>query len=285
MRQKRLIDPDTQQQRLFFERFVFRSLRLQPKAYRSYSSLEPMKDSCHEFQFTPSDLLAEYITFTAATLDGAAALISPFIDNLVHSPIAYRRVVAEIDSAARELRLSHPVATYDETCQLPYFLACLRETLRRDAPAQTILPRVVSKPGYHLYNGTVFVPSGAHMGASPFIIHRNARIFGPEPEAWKPERWLPGKESSGLEGAEHEAYIRRMEKYGQWWGYGDRECAGKFYGYMEVQKLLVEILRRFHIRGVGGYRHEKWAVGMYWDQGIMLERRETIRRVSAKMGS
>lgn len=241
-------------------------------------SLEPTKTQ-NEYQFSPTDLLAEYITFTAATLDGAAALISPFIDNLIHSPTAYACVVDEITGAARASCLSCPVVTYDETCQLPYFLACLKETLRRDAPAQTILPRVVSAPGYHLYNGTVFVPPGTQMGASPFIIHRAEGIYGPEPEVWKPERWLPGKEGSGLDGVEHEAYVRRMEKYGQWWGYGGRECSGKAYGYMEVQKLLVEILRRFDIRSSGGFRHEKWAVGMYWEQGIIFKEREKVSGV------
>ncbi|KAL9108287.1 MAG: hypothetical protein Q9227_006884 [Pyrenula ochraceoflavens] len=257
MRQRRLTDPSIQHQTLFFD------------------GLEPTKNP-KTFQFDHTDLLAEHITFTAASLDGAAALISPFVDNILHNPLAYHRLVQEITAAAKESRLSSPVVTYEETCQLPYFIACLKETLRRDAPAQTILPRVVSEPGYTLYDGTVFIPPGTHMGASPLIIGRDPTIFGLEPDKWKPERWLSGKENSGLEGTEHEVYVKHMEKFGHWWGYGDRECAGKFYAYMEVQKVLVEILRRFEVRRVGEFRHEKWALGMYWDQGIVLEERGIV---------
>lgn len=49
--------------------------------------------------------------------------------------------------------LSTPVAKYDESLALPYFMACVRETLRRDAPAQTILPRIISGRGLRLPGG------------------------------------------------------------------------------------------------------------------------------------
>lgn len=48
--------------------------------------------------------------------------------------------------------------------------------------------------------------------------------------------------------SEHHEYVKGMEKYGLWWGCGARECAGKYYAQMEMQKLCVELLRRFDIR-------------------------------------
>ena len=214
------------------------------------------------------DLKAEVITFSAATLDGVAAFICPFIDNLVQNPNVLARLLPEIDSADTAGKLSKPVVTYDETTRLKYFMACISETLRRDAPAQTILPRIVSKGGYEIYGR--YIPEGTRMGASPYIIHRDSNIFGPEPDEFKPERWLEG---DGVE-----QFVAQMEKYGMWWGYGDRECAGKYYAQMEMQKLCLELVRRFKFESPvdGGERfvHKRWAVGMFWNYRLVFRDRK-----------
>lgn len=182
-------------------------------------------------------------------------------------------MVDEILAADKAGRLSSPVVSYDETTQLPFFMACIKETFRRDAPAQTILPRLVSDPGYHLPDGS-YVPKGVQMGASPFIIHRNTEVFGENPDEFRPSRWLPGEGGPEVT----EASIKRMERLGMWWGYGDRECAGKYYAQMEMQKLLVEMFRRFDIKtpALTGPRftHKRWAVGMFWGQRLLFSRRK-----------
>lgn len=229
--------------------------------------------NCKE-QFSREDLKAEIITFTAATLDGVSALVSPFFNNIFSHPSAYNRLVEEIRHADRAGRLSRPVVTYEETLQLPFLMACVKETLRCDAPAQTILPRLVNDGGYELYDGKMYIPAGTLLGASPYIIHRDEAVFGLEPNVWKPERWI--REESGMGDTEHAAYVRKMEKYGMWWGYGARECVGKFYGLMEVHKLCVELLRRFDIQVVAGdeeFTHERWAVGMFWNQKLSFTQR------------
>lgn len=181
----------------------------------------------------------------------------------------------EIQIADRAGQLSQGVVMYDETTQLPFFTACIKETLRRDSPAQTILPRLVSHPGYDLYGGQVHVPPGTMMGASPCIVHRDEAVFGAEPEKWRPERWI--QDESGMGPKEHQEYVKGMEKYGLWWGYGARECAGKYYAQMEMQKLCVELLRRFDIRcPTAGRRlsQEKWAVAMFWNQQLIFKARQ-----------
>ncbi|KAI9687302.1 MAG: hypothetical protein M1822_002345 [Bathelium mastoideum] len=232
-------------------------------------------DGPEKSNFSREDLKAEVITFTAATLDGVAAFVSPFFDNLLQHPDALSRLVDEIRSAERHGQLSSPVVSYDETLKLDYFMACVKETLRCDAPAQTILPRLVSQPGYFFYDGSTFVPGGAEMGASPYIVHRDESIFGPKPSEWVPGRWLEGQMPHEKTGAAFDAYVRRMEKYGMWWGYGDRECAGKFYAQMQTQKLCVELLRRFDIKPTLNrkrFTHKRWAVGMFWDQHLQFSK-------------
>lgn len=246
------------------------------------NSVDPANNPPNEYQYTREDLKAEVITFTAATLDGVSAFVSPFVDNLVTHPQAYARVVAEIQAADAAGLLSHPVVAYQETVDhLPFFMACIRETLRRDAPAQTILPRIVSQGGYELPDadqpgGSVYVPAGTQMGASPYIVHRDEAVFGADADVWRPERWIQAE--SGIDDPkEHERYVRRMEKYGMWWGYGARECAGKYYAYMEMQKLVVEMLRRFDVESAvpeKRFTHARWAVGMFWNQMLTFRERK-----------
>jgi cytochrome P450 len=122
----------------------------------------------------------------------------------------------------------------------------------------------------------MYIPPNAQMGASPFIIHRNAEIFGSNPETFIPSRWIIG-EGEGVT----DASIKRMEKYGMWWGYGDRECAGKYYAVMEMQKLVVEMFRRFDIKvavkeGEDRFTHKRWAVGMFWGQMLALREKDVV---------
>lgn len=202
----------------------------------------------------------------AATLDGVAAFISPFVDNILQNPSVYANLIAEINDHETRKLLSSPVVQYDETTALPYFMACVHETLRLDSPAQTILPRLASAGGIDLY-GT-WAPENTEIGASPYIIHRNQAIFGADAEVYRPERWLESPERS-----------QRMHKYGMWWGYGDRECAGKSYAQLEMQKLCLQLFRSFEIESATPekrYLHKRWAVGMFWEQWLNFKERKYV---------
>jgi len=207
---------------------------------------------------------AETIIFMSAALEDVAAFISPFINNTIQHPSVYAKLCAEITHAENSGALSSPVATYDETCRLPYFMACVYETLRHDAPAQTILPRYVSEPGIEAHG--FCIPAATEMAASPYIIHRDQDIFGEDADEFKPERWMGDQERR-----------ERMEKYGMWFGYGDRECPGKTFAHLEFQKLLVEIFRRFDIESAvipgKGLRHERWGVAMFWNHWVQFRER------------
>lgn len=113
------------------------------------------------------------------------------------------------------------------------------------------------------------------MGASPYIVHRDEAVFGAEPEKWRPERWI--QEESGMGPREHQEYVKGMEKHGLWWGYGARDCAGKYYAQMEMQKLCVELLRRFDIQCPPTGRRvsqQRWAVAMFWNQHLIFKARQ-----------
>ncbi|MCJ1432411.1 hypothetical protein MMC27_001767 [Xylographa pallens] len=249
-------------QRVFAHYERMRAERFQSELLRNQKCfLDGLSDPNSSHPFTYDDIKAETITFTAATLDGVAAFISPFIDNILTHSEVRDRLLHEITTADNNGLLSHPTVTYEETTRLPYFMACVSETLRVDSPAQTILPRTVARGGVEILGE--HIPAGTQVGASPYIIHRNASNFGDDPGAFRPDRWLSSKEENA-----------RMEKHGMWWGYGDRECAGKNYAQMEMQKLCLQLFRDFDMRPASPrkrYSHKRWAVGMFWDQWVTFQ--------------
>ena len=232
-----------------------------------HSLLAPPLGPEQKLLLNSEEVKAEVILFTSAALDGLAALISPFVDHVLRRPAVYQKIVAEIQSADARGLLSRPIVQYDETTALPYFMACLYETLRFETPAQTILPRYISSEGLDL-GKNIIVPAGTEMAASPFIIHRDRATFGDDADTYRPERWLESQERN-----------QHMEKYGMWWGYGDRRCTGRNLAQLQMQKLCVQLFREFEISSANPERrftHQRWAVGMFWDQSLRFRKRETL---------
>lgn len=97
---------------------------------------------------------------------------------------------------------------------LPLLHACLMETLRIHAAIPGPEPRITpSKPTS--LAGSPPLPPGVRVSSQPYTLHRRADVF-PDPEAWKPARWLDASEEQKAE-------------MGRWFwafGSGGRMCIG-----------------------------------------------------------
>ena len=254
--------PDLEDSPCLFDKSVVHYLGSKsfPSRHADLNSLRTFKPH-PDLQIRDEDIRTEAIVFTSAALEGVAAFINPFVQNIIQHPLAYAKLRAEIDLADAQGLLSSPIAKFDETSKLPYFMACIYETLRHDAPAQTILPRYVSKGG--IYVDGKYIPEGTEMAATPYVIHRNQEIFGADANVWRPERWL-----------EDPSRTEQMHRYGMWFGYGDRECPGKNFAHLEFQKLLVQLFREFDVRSATPDRPlalKRWAVAVFWDHWLHFE--------------
>jgi cytochrome P450 len=75
-------------------------------------------------------------------------------------------------------------------------------------------------------------PKGAEFVLSPWVVHRDARIFD-DPEAFKPERW-----ENDLQ--------RRLPRFGYFpFGGGPRVCIGNRFAMMEAKLVLASAVQRF----------------------------------------
>ncbi|KAL7269973.1 hypothetical protein RUND412_007330 [Rhizina undulata] len=156
--------------------------------------------------------------------------------NVLDTPGCYEKIAAEIEEAESKGQLSNPVATYAEAQSLVYFSACIRETLRGAESTITMVPRMVAKGGTMILNK--FVPEGTHLSATPWIIHRNRKLYGEDAEFFRPERWLEASPEQ----------LQLWNKYDFQFGYGARACIGKNIGLMAIHKLALQILRNFKVQ-------------------------------------
>ena len=119
---------------------------------------------------------------------------------------------------------------YDETVDMPYFMACVRETVRLSPSVSMILPRHAPTGG--MYIGETWVSDHTEIAANPFVVHRNKEIFGPAAGVFRPERWLGNPDE-----------VRLMHKYSFAFGYGSRRCLSKNIALFEAQKFCVQVYR------------------------------------------
>jgi len=82
-----------------------------------------------------------------------------------------------------------------------------------------------------------YAPSGTPIAWNSWGLMRNKKIFGPDAEVFRPERWLTADNT-----AETQKHMLRMnETLSLVFGYGRFGCLGKVVANMELNKALVEV--------------------------------------------
>ena len=106
---------------------------------------------------------------------------------LLNSPKSYEKLLTEIDAAHDSGKLSQ-VISYDEALGLPYFQACLDESMRLRPAVGLNIYRRLPAAGLEI-NGQHY-PGGTEVAVNGWVLHRNKTVFGEDAEIYRPERWL-----------------------------------------------------------------------------------------------
>jgi cytochrome P450 len=117
-------------------------------------------------------------------------------------------------------------------------------------PPFTGLPFKVVPPGGDTLADGRHVPGGTLVGPNFWATGRNRRVFGADADVFRPERWLETATTTTTR--EERAEMRRVAELV--FGYGRWGCAGKMIAHMELNKVFVELLRRFDFQLVYPYR-------------------------------
>ncbi|KAK6828682.1 hypothetical protein RU639_003538 [Aspergillus parasiticus] len=170
--------------------------------------------------------------------DTTASAISAAVYYVLKNRAVYSRLQEELRGA----NLTTP-PQWKEVRSLPYLDAVMREAMRVHPGVGLLLERIVPKGGFTLPDGR-FVPEGTMVGMNSWVINRNRTVFGPEPDSFKPERWLPA------EGEDDEAYQTRFSKMkgtDLTFGAGPWACLGRYISQLESYKFVATLFTMFDV--------------------------------------
>ncbi|KAH6606164.1 hypothetical protein Trco_005317 [Trichoderma cornu-damae] len=164
-----------------------------------------------------------------ASRDTTACLLSNLFFVLARKPQIYDKLRREVVSIAGAVP-----ATSSQLNSMEYLKWCVQESLRlhpviptngREASKDTTLPYGGGRDG----NSPLLVKKGSLVMYNIYAMHRDARVFGPDPEEFVPERW------NGLRPG---------------WGYlpfngGPRICIGQRFALLETHYLVSRMVQTF----------------------------------------
>ena len=167
----------------------------------------------------------EVMTLVLAGHETTANALSWTFYLLARHPAAYDRVQAELDGA-----LAGRTPQMADLARLPWSLAVLKESMRLYPPAYLMSReaiRDVELGGMPVKRGTIVM-------VNTFGMHHRADLF-PEPDAFRPERFLGDAEKS----VPKSAYLP--------FGGGPRVCIGNHFAMMEAHLLLATLAQRVRL--------------------------------------
>ncbi|KAL4865772.1 hypothetical protein BDV12DRAFT_187949 [Aspergillus spectabilis] len=211
---------------------------------------------------------AEILLVLLAGADTTGTVFQAMIHYLLTHPALYERMMEEVDAAVREGLISDDLPQYAQILEnLPFFVACVRETLRMCPPAPNIFPRYVSEPGLDLYGKVA--PAGTEVSGNPWIMHRDEKVFGKDAEVFNPDRWMDPERA------------KLMNKYLFTFGYGARVCLGKDIAMMELFKGPLQFFRHYKPYPVEDKPEPKFVVkggvGFWRDMWVTIEKRPLVK--------
>jgi len=229
---------------------------------------------------TRQEAESESVLQIVAGSDTSATGIRATFLNIITNPRVYARARAEIDETMASGKIpSDPnqVVSNAQSMELPYIQACIKEGLRWFPPIVGMLEKEVPEGGDTVSG--YFVPEGTSVGYCAHGIHHSPLLFGPDPSSFRPERWLLPSQGGHEPSA---SKIRNMERNNDLvFGYGRYQCLGKSVAVIELNKIFIELLRRFDWSHMDRLRPwETFCSGIHFQKEMWVE----VRRREEKKG-
>ncbi|MCJ1323478.1 hypothetical protein MMC10_000138 [Thelotrema lepadinum] len=179
----------------------------------------------------------EMVIALFAGSDTTATSLRATLLYVISNPLVYARLTQEIRSVLKVNAIpAEEVVPNTLAKSLPYLQACIKEGLRIFPPVTAMRERLTPPEGDCLLGHKI--PGGVRIGVSMRSLLRDKVAFAPDPEVFRPERWL-----------ECEAQVmQRMERVHELvFNWGFTRCLGINLASMMSSKFFVECFRRWDI--------------------------------------
>ncbi|XP_017879922.1 cytochrome P450 4c3-like [Ceratina calcarata] len=174
-----------------------------------------------------NDIRDEVNTFMFAGHDTTATSVSWVLYALGRHPEYQEKILNEFSEMIGRKKLS-----LDLVNKLSWLEACIKESWRL-YPVTPLIARQIYHPITILKKE---IPVGSTVLINSFLLHRDSRYF-PEPEVFKPERFLPN-------GSRYPSYAFIP------FSAGSRNCIGWRFATMIVKIIVLHVLRSFTVESV-----------------------------------
>ncbi|KAE9991893.1 hypothetical protein EG327_010680 [Venturia inaequalis] len=220
-----------------------------------------------------NQILGNYVaTNFIAGSDTTAIVLRAILYYAIRTPGVLAKLREELDSSGTTYPVPYKIAQH-----LPYLDATIREAMRMHHIVSVLFERTVPASGYTLPNGTK-LPQGTVIGMIPWTLNFDEEIWGPEPDSFKPERWLQG------EGEAKDVFEKRLAvmKHNDFsFSYGPRVCLGRHIATLEVWKVMPTMLGLLDIEFV--HPEKEWRVegsffARQFDMDVRMKWREGVNR-------
>ena len=173
---------------------------------------------------TSQEIHDNCIVLHGAGFDTSSSALTWWIGLMATHPEAVARLREELDLAYGG------AAALEDIARLPYLNATLKEAMRLYAPTTGLFTRVALRD---VTIAETPVARGTLVAIPVWHLHHDARSF-PEPEAFRPERFLPGAPA-----IPRGAYLP--------FGAGPHFCLGQHFATVEMAVVAAEIMRQFDL--------------------------------------
>ncbi|THH17362.1 hypothetical protein EW146_g3432 [Bondarzewia mesenterica] len=198
-------------------------------------------------KLTDDEIISNIGTLVFAGHDTTSVTLSRILHVLALDQERQQRLRQEVTRA----RAEGSDLSYNDLMALPYLGAVCKETLRLYAPVTQLhrVPRkdaivplsrfVQGKDGSFIERVTVKAGTMVVIGAA--AVNRDPLIWGPDADAWRPERWLEPMPNSVAEAFLPGVYSNMMTFMG-----GGRSCIGFKFAETEIKVILFLLISRFN---------------------------------------
>ncbi|KAI1312936.1 cytochrome P450 [Xylaria venustula] len=216
------------------------------------AALNDMLGSFRRHGLTETECQTEALFMFIAGSETTASALRIMLFYLIATPVAYQKLKSEIRTAVKSGRVSSPI-TAAEAKELQYLQATIYEGLRIRPVATATFGKEVPPAG-DIING-YFVPGGTTVGPNISALMNSKSLFGEDADIFRPERFIEADQSTR---AEMQRNVELVFGYGRWL------CAGKAIAWLELNKVLFEVIRHFDFQifdpkaGIKSFSHGAW---------------------------
>ncbi|KAI0509404.1 pisatin demethylase [Xylaria bambusicola] len=210
---------------------------------------------------------AEGLFLIIAGSETTASALRITMLHIITCPRVYIQLKQEIRDAVIDRKVDSPIK-FEEAKRLPYLEAVVYEGLRMRPPVPGLFPKSVPPEG-DVVNGS-FIPGGTVIGMNTSSIFSSTAHFGEDAAIFRPERFYEADDQKRTE-------LEKMVELG--FGYGRFQCSGKSVAFMELHKVLFELLRTFDFqvaRPTSPWKSRSYSVFIEKDMWVKVSEAEKI---------